>query len=92
MLAAGTVAAFAAHVPLRHLLGVDVVVDGVATVASRASWSLHVARGIISRPPIRSGIGHMVLQPLFVAYVPLHGQRIVVVANLGKYRCFHLLP
>ena len=42
MLAAGSVAAFAANIPLCDLLGVNVIVDGMAAVAGRSSGSLHV--------------------------------------------------
>jgi hypothetical protein len=42
MLAAGTVAVFTADIPFRDLLGVDVIVDGMAAVAGRSGGSLDV--------------------------------------------------
>ena len=92
MLATGTVAAFAADVPFGDLLGVDVVVDGVAAIAGRVGRALEIASGIERCPPIRSGVWDVLLQPLFVADIPLNGKRVVVVADFVKYRCFHLLP
>src|ERR1700722_1025720 len=82
--AARTVAAFAADIPLRNLLGVDVVVDGMAAVASWASGALHVVGRIEDRPPVCSAIGDVIRSPRFIGDVPLSGQRIVVVAYLGE--------
>ena len=84
VLTAGTVAAFAADIPFRDLLGVDVVVDGVAAVAGRAGGPLHVVGGIEGRPPVCAGVRDVILEPLLVADVPLHRQRVVVVANLRE--------
>ncbi len=52
VLAARTVAALAAHVPLGDLLGVDVVANGMAAVARGAGRPLHVVGRIKLRPPI----------------------------------------
>jgi len=51
--AAGTVAAFAADVPLNYLLGVNVVVNRVAAVAEGPGWAAAVFRTIERRPPVR---------------------------------------
>ena len=90
VLATGTVAAFAADIPFRHLLGVDVVVDGVAAIAGRAGRPLDIVRGIENRPPISSGVWNVILQPLFVADVPLNGKRVVVGADFGEVSLFPL--
>ena len=53
VLAARTVAAFAADVPLGHLLGVDVVVDRVAAVAGGTRGALHSYPGDRTAPTSR---------------------------------------
>src|ERR1700724_972501 len=47
VLAARPVALFATHVPLCHLFGLDVVVDGVASIAGRARRPLHIICRIV---------------------------------------------
>src|SRR4030081_3931792 len=83
MLAAGTVATFAADIPLQDLFGANVVVDGVATVARGAGGTLHVVWRIERFPPIRS-FGHKVGTPDVVGHVPLRRLRKVVIADLGE--------
>src|SRR6266481_8629245 len=46
------VASFAADVPLRHLFGVDVVIDRVASIAGWPRGPLHIVRRIKWRPPV----------------------------------------
>src|ERR1700733_15238284 len=83
MLAAGTVAAFTAYVPLGDLLGVDVEIDGVAAVAGWARRALHVIGGIERLPPIGT-LGHEIGPPDFGGDVPLRGLREIVVTNFGE--------
>jgi hypothetical protein len=52
MIASGTVAAFAANIPFSDLFGVNVVLDGMATVAQRARRTLKIVRRIESGPPV----------------------------------------
>jgi hypothetical protein len=80
----GTVATFAANVPFPDLLAMDVVVNGVASITSRVCRSLHVVRRIEGCPPVGACIRDVILEPLLVVDVPLHGQRIVVVAYLRE--------
>ena len=88
MFAPGTVAPFAADVPLCHLLRVDVEVDGVAAIARGTGRPLHVIRRIEGRPPVRSAIGNVVRAPGLIADVPLSGERIIVVAHFGEVPLF----
>src|SRR6267378_6590050 len=74
VLAAGTVAAFAANVPLDDLFGVDVVVDGMAAIAGGAGGSLHVVGRVERHPPIGS-VGNKIGSPDVVGDVPLRGKR-----------------
>src|SRR5579859_6429591 len=55
--AAWPVTAFASHVPFGDLLGMDVVVNGMAAVARGAGWALHIVRRIVWLPPVRA-LGH----------------------------------
>ena len=50
VIAAGTVATFAADVPLGDGVGFDVVVHGMAAVAESAGGALHVVGGIEAAP------------------------------------------
>src|ERR1700722_6386283 len=84
MFAARTVAAFAADVPFRDLLGVNIVANGMAAITGWACRSLHVVRRIEGCPPVGARIRDVILEPLLVVDVPLHGQRIVVVAYLRE--------
>ena len=81
--AAGAVALFAADVPLGDLVGVDVVVDGVAAVAERAGGALHVGVGVEGRPPV-GALLDVIGEPAFFCDVPLRGEDEVVVADFGE--------
>src|ERR1700687_6386445 len=59
MLASRTVAPFAAHVPLRHLFRVDVVIDGVAAIACNTSGPLHIVWRIKWGPPVGAICGEI---------------------------------
>ena len=83
MRGARAVALFAAHVPLRHGLGLDVVVHRMAAVAQRAGGALHVVVGIKSRPPVGAGRG-LIGPPDLMRDVPLRAERIVIVALLRE--------
>src|SRR5580704_172922 len=83
VLAAGPVAFFASHVPFRHLLGSDVVVNRVASVASRASRSLPVIGRIKRFPPV-SSLGNKIGTPHAVGNVPLRGLGKVIISYLGE--------
>jgi len=81
--AAWAVATLAAYVPLGDFFGVDVVADGVATVAERAGGTLHVVGEIERHPPV-GAIGNEIGAPDFVGDVPLSGFGVVVVADFGE--------
>src|SRR6267143_3360959 len=80
MVAAGSVAAPAADVPLQDLLGMNVVVDGVAAIAGGAGGTLHIVWRIERFPPIRS-FGYKVGTPNVVGDIPLRRLRKIVIAN-----------
>ena len=88
VLASGAVAAFAAHVPFRDLLGVDVVADRMAAIAGGAGGPLHVVGRIKRHPPI-GAVGNEIGAPDFVDDVPLRGLGIIIVAD---FREIALLP
>src|SRR5258707_12081866 len=88
MLASWAVASFAAHIPLRHLFGVDVVIDRVAAIACRTCGPLHIVRRIKWRPPVGS-IGHEIWPPNTVGDIPLGRFRKIVVS---LFREVTLLP
>ena len=54
VIAAGAVAFLAANVPLGDFLGVDIVIDRVASIAERPGWPLHVVGGVERCPPVRA--------------------------------------
>src|SRR5215467_7638716 len=81
--AARTVTAFTAYVPLCDLLGVDVVANGVAAIASWARRALHVVVGVEGRPPV-GAVRHFVGAPGFVGDIPLRREWEIVVPNLGE--------
>src|SRR5215469_12349678 len=89
VLAAWAVAAFAAHIPLSHLLGVNVIGNRVAPVAERARWPLHVVGRIEGSPPVASARRYLVFTPFLVYDFPLDGQREIVIAD---FREVPLLP
>src|SRR5580692_9223380 len=82
--AAWTVASFATDVPLGHLFGVDVITDGVAAVAGRSGWTLHVVGWVVRGPPVCSGVWYVIGSPCFIADVPLSGKWIVVISYFRK--------
>src|SRR5258708_29510310 len=88
MLASRAVTAFATYVPLRHLFGVDVVIDRVAAIACRTCGPLHIVRRIKWRPPVGS-IGHEIWPPNTVGDIPLGRFRKIVVS---LFREVTLLP
>src|SRR6202140_1823628 len=83
VLASGTVTALAAYIPFRHLLGLDVVADGVTAVTGGTGGPLHVVRRIKGRPPI-SAIGHKIGAPNAVGNIPLGRFREIVIAALRE--------
>src|SRR5438105_868905 len=70
VIAAWSMALFAADVPFRHRLGLDVVVNRMAAIAKRSSRPLHVVGGIEFRPPVGT-VGGEVGTPHLVREVPL---------------------
>src|SRR5258707_15115081 len=88
MFAPGTVAAFAADIPFRDLLCVDVEIDRMAAITRGAGRALHVVRRIVSCPPVCPGIRNVVRAPGFITDIPLNGERVIVVADLGKVPLF----
>lgn len=83
MIAARAVAFLTAHVPLRHLLGRDLVVRRVTAVAGWTCRPLHLIRRIELSPPIRARFD-VVLPPDLVQNVPLRRVHEVVVADLRE--------
>src|SRR5262249_24363655 len=83
VLAPLSVATFAANIPLRHLLGVSVISNGVTAVAQRSGRALVILRAIERYPPVRV-VGDVVLAPLLVLHFPLCPQRKVVIPHLGE--------
>ena len=81
MAEAGAVTLFAADVPLGDRFRLYFVIDRMAPIAERSGGTLHVVRSVMSGPPIGAGLD-VVGTPDFVGYVPLGGEREVVVANL----------
>src|ERR1700722_14943540 len=88
----GAVAAFAAHIPLSYLLGVNVIANRVAPVAERPRWTVHVVEWIEGSPPVPSGLRHLVLAPFLIDDFPLHRQREIVVADLREVSLFPDAP
>src|SRR5580704_1474661 len=83
VLAAWPVTLFAANVPLRHLFGVDVVVDGVASIAGWAGRPLHIVRRIVWLPPV-SSLGDEIWPPNSMANIPLRRLGKVIVSSLRE--------
>src|SRR6202030_4322921 len=69
VLASGTVALFAADVPLCDRLGLDVVVDGMAAVTKRTGRTVRVIRWVELRPPV-SSLLRIVGAPYLVRHIP----------------------
>src|SRR5579871_1172470 len=78
--ASWTMAFFAADIPLRHLLCLDVVSDGVAPIAEGPRRSSFVVRRVVFHPPV-CVCGNQIRFPGFVDYVPLRAEREVIVAD-----------
>src|ERR1700730_4740414 len=87
MRASWAMAGLAAHVPLRYLFGVNVVINGVASVARRSGGTLHIVRGIKCRPPVGS-IGHEIRAPNVVRHIPLRWFRKIVVSSFREVALF----
>src|SRR5690242_18159720 len=83
VLAAGTVATLAAHIPFRNLLSVDVVTNRVAAVTGWTCWTFHVVGRIELRPPVCTWT-YEVFTPLVILDLPLDRQGEVIVAQLGE--------
>src|SRR6185312_12923876 len=88
VLAASTVTLLAADIPLDHLLGCNVVVHRMASIAQRPGRPFHIAYGIEGNPPI-CACRDMIRKPALVLDVPLRRQRIEV---LAAFREIALLP
>src|ERR1700722_17885365 len=65
-------APFAADVPLRYGLGLNVIVHRVAAIARWPGGTVEVRRPIEIRPPVRSFL-HVIREPFFLRDVPLCG-------------------
>ena len=77
------VALLAAHIPLRHLMSLHVVVHRMTPVTRRPRRPVKVRRPIKRHPPIRTVL-HVIRQPFLLRHVPLRRQRIVVIPALRK--------
>lgn len=88
VVATGAVAAFAADIPLSHLLGVNVVADRVAAIAKRSGRTVHIVGRIKRSPPIATGRRYLILAPLLIYDLPLHGQWEIVIANFREVTLF----
>src|SRR5258708_34737227 len=88
MLAPRPMALFAAHVPLGYLLGMNVVIDGVASIAGRARGPLHIIRRIKRLPPVRP-LSHKIWPPELMGNIPLRRLGKIIVAS---FREVTLLP
>ena len=80
---AGAVALLTANVPLRDLLGLDVVVDRMASIAEGTGRALRVGLTVERHPPV-SPFFNMKRQPFGFLDVPLGGQDKVVVTDPCK--------
>src|SRR6185436_13043363 len=83
MLAPRTMAFFAAHVPFRHRLSLDIVVNGMAAVTEGSGGAGRVCLWVKLSPPIRS-LGDVIRTPDLMTQVPLGAQREVVITDLLK--------
>src|SRR5689334_1175985 len=80
VLGARPVALLTAYVPFGDTLRFDVVVYGVAAVASRSGGTGGVGLRVVFDPPVSAG-GDVVRPPYLMGDVPLCGQREVVVSD-----------
>src|SRR5579864_390038 len=83
MRAARTVTTFASYVPFRDLIGVNVVIDGVAAIAGGPGRTLHVVGRIVGFPPV-GALGYKIGLPGVMRDVPLCGLREIIVADFRK--------
>ena len=77
--AAWAVALFAPDIPLRDLLGVNVIVDGVAAVAGWSGGAIEIRGPVEGDPPVCASF-HVIREPLLLRNIPLRGQWEVIVA------------
>jgi hypothetical protein len=87
VLAPGTMATFAADVPLGHLLRVNVISHRVAAIAGGSSWTFHVIGRVVRLPPVGTGLDK-VGKPPSMRDIPLDGQGKVIVSNLREIALF----
>src|ERR1700741_5634029 len=85
--ASRAVALFASNIPLRYLLRTDVVVHGVAPIASRTRRPVHVFWGVPWRPPVGS-ICYEIRTPDMIGDVPLCCFRKVIVPYFREITLF----
>ena len=83
----GAVALFAAYIPFGHGLGLNVVINRVASIAERTGGALQVAGGVVGGPPVCAGF-HVIGAPNLVSDVPLGGKREVIVAYFLEVALF----
>src|ERR1700733_2237754 len=83
MLAARSVALFASNVPLRHLLGMDVVIDRVASIAGRPRGPLHIVGRIKWLPPVRP-FGDEIRTPDAMGHIPLRGFGKIIITSFRE--------
>src|ERR1700733_2169587 len=100
MFASRTVAFLASNIPFSDFLGLDVVVDGMASVARRSCWPVSVVRTVVRNPPVSSRL-NVIGQPTLLGDIPLSWQRVVIVASFGEvallvsaavYKCYLVQP
>src|SRR4029077_5244935 len=91
VIAARTMAALAPDVPLRDLLRVDVVVDGMAAVAERPGRPLHVVGWIERRPPVTAVLDE-IWAPELMNHIPLGRKHKVVIAHLFEIALLPFTP
>ena len=78
---------FAAYIPFRNGLRLDVVIDGVATIAGGACRAFQIIFRIKSGPPIGPRFDK-VREPFMVTDIPLSAERKVIVTDFGKVPLF----
>src|SRR5579884_2861906 len=91
VVASRAMAALAPDIPFRNGLARDIVIDGVAPVAERASRTLHVVRRVERRPPI-GAISDEIGPPDLVRDVPLGGKNEIVIADFLEIALFPNAP
>ena len=76
-------ALFTSHIPLRHRVGLHVVVHGMTPITRRPRRPVKVRRPIERHPPVRPTL-HVIRQPFLLRHIPLRRQRIVVIPTFRK--------